>query len=219
MPTSAHFDRARFPLTLVGVVMGALALATLAVLSGAITHLDFHAVSGIRDGGGEEPFNQWAFLVTWLGDTHSILFLSVVAVFALAWMRHWRGAMALAVSVGATEAIVALVKLVISRPRPPGGEALTQAGGSSFPSGHAAAAVALYALLAYIVSRSCEKTATRVAVLVAGGVVVLGIGLSRVYLGVHYPSDVIAGWLTGGAIVLVSWGMATRLRAPRVTAF
>ena len=56
-----------------------------------------------------------------------------------------------------------------------------------------------------------------VAFALAGGLLVIAIGLSRIYLGVHYPSDVIAGWTTGAAILIVTWMIAGRLR-PRTVA-
>jgi undecaprenyl-diphosphatase len=90
---------------------------------------------------------------------------------------------------------------------------LTQASGFSFPSGHAATAVAVYAVLALLLGRRCCDR-TRIVLAVLGGLVVLAIGASRVYLGVHYPTDVVAGWLTGATLALASWLVVTRMRMP-----
>jgi undecaprenyl-diphosphatase len=89
-----------------------------------------------------------------------------------------------------------LVKLLVSRPRPPV-EHLQAVAGSSFPSGHATQASAFWFSLA-LASRSVPAAAraTRV-VWVLAAVIVAAVALSRVYLGVHYPSDVIAGVALG----------------------
>ena len=75
--------------------------------------------------------------------------------------------------------------------------------GYSFPSGHTANATIAYGVLGVLVARLPWPTAIRVAIEVVLGAIVFGVGLSRVWLGVHYPTDVVAGWLLGGAIVLI----------------
>lgn len=77
-----------------------------------------------------------------------------------------------------------------------------------------ATAVAVYALLAFIAARALTGL-PRLAVATAGAALVLVIGASRVYLGVHYPTDVIAGWLTGAAIALAAWWATEWIREQR----
>ncbi len=115
-----------------------------------------------------------------------------------------------------TQAVVQLVKLTVDRPRPAVNGAITDAHGASFPSAHSATAVALYATLALLLAHRCHGL-KRVAVLVAGGVVVAAVGLSRIELGAHYPLDVLAGWLTGAALVLAFWALVARV-VPRPAA-
>jgi undecaprenyl-diphosphatase len=67
----------------------------------------------------------------------------------------------------------------------------------SFPSGHSTAAFALYGMLAYLLIDHMRSTAGKLVLLLVAVALVLGIGISRVYLGVHYPSDVAAGYLAG----------------------
>jgi undecaprenyl-diphosphatase len=69
----------------------------------------------------------------------------------------------------------------------------------SFPSGHALTSAAVYGTLAFLVVRAGRTRRMRRATLAGAGLLILGIGLSRLYLGVHYPSDVIAGYLAGFA--------------------
>ena len=95
-------------------------------------------------------------------------------------------------SVGAHE-----IKAAVDRPRPPG--PIVSASGSSFPSGHAAHSV-LYVWLAVTIVMRLRPGMARGAALVAAGIALTAlVGLSRVYLGVHYLSDVSAGWALGAA--------------------
>jgi undecaprenyl-diphosphatase len=151
--------------------------------------------------------------VTELGSTDAILVATAGAAVFLAARRHWRGAVAVSLSVLATQAVVSIGKALMSRPRPEEHAAGIDPAGFSFPSGHSASAVALYVMLAVIAGSALRKRASAPVWAIAIGLVAM-IGLSRVYLGVHYPTDVIAGWLTGGAVVLVSWALCARLPAP-----
>ena len=73
----------------------------------------------------------------------------------------------------------------------------------SFPSGHALASAALYPLLAYLLTRHASATARRVA-LAVGAAISLWIGFGRLYLGAHWPSDVLAGWTIGAVLAFVA---------------
>lgn len=67
--------------------------------------------------------------------------------------------------------------------------------------------MAIYATLTFLAVRALRRGHHQIAIAVIGGALVVAIGLSRVFLGVHYPTDVVAGWLTGGLLVLGSWGL------------
>jgi membrane-associated phospholipid phosphatase len=154
--------------------------------------------------------------VTDLAATSTVLPVTAVAVLALAAVRHWRGAAALALAVLGTQAAVAIGKALITRPRPPDEVAILDPSGWSFPSGHSASAVALYLMLA-LVATSLWRGRLRPAVAFgAAGTIVALVGLSRVYLGAHYPTDVLAGWLVGGILVVGAWAACSRLPAARL---
>jgi undecaprenyl-diphosphatase len=201
------------PLALLGLMVATVAVLAAAVTGSAmVSRLDF-AVGGELSAGAAQPFTNVFLAITTLGATDVILFVTAIALALLAALRHWQGCLTLALSIATTEAGVAAVKLLVERPRPPAGEALTEASGFSFPSGHAAAAVAVYAVLALLLARGCCGR-KRILLALAGAFVVLAVGASRVYLGVHYPTDVLAGWLTGGTLALASWLVAKRVRIP-----
>jgi len=101
-----------------------------------------------------------------------------------------------------------LLKQLISRPRPDIIPHLSGAGWFSFPSGHAMLAPLVYGVGAMLLATLLRHPASRTALKIGALALVLGIGFSRVYLGVHYPSDVVAGFLAGGGWALVWWGLA-----------
>ena len=186
--------------------------ATVALLG---TLVSFSATATALDGAiGSVARTDWlaAFAVdiSALASTDLILPLTGAGVLGLLLLRHWHGALVLALSVLGTQAVVQLVKFTVDRPRPAVNGEMTAAHGPSFPSAHSATAVALYATLALLMAHRCSGW-KRAAVLSVGGGVVAAVGLSRIQLGAHYPIDVVAGWLTGAALVLAFWALVARL--------
>jgi undecaprenyl-diphosphatase len=192
------------------VMAMAVAVLGLAIAHGVgIVHLDVVANRTVHSHAAE-PFTSWVFIVTTLGATPVLIAVTLAAFIGLAARGRWRAGLAIVLGYAVTDATVALVKLIVSRPRPE--ENLTEASGFSFPSGHSAMSVAVYGCLAVALARGCRARGARAAFVLAGiGLVVL-IGLSRIYLGVHYPSDVLAGWITGAAILIPAWIVAGRVR-------
>jgi undecaprenyl-diphosphatase len=106
-----------------------------------------------------------------------------------------------------------LAKRLVGRPRPPHDIWLAHAGGKSFPSGHAVQSLATFVVLALVGStmlRRPPRGPVSIAVVLA-----LGVGWSRVYLGVHWSTDVLAGWLAGATWTVVVVGLFTRSTALR----
>jgi undecaprenyl-diphosphatase len=139
--------------------------------------------------------------VTELGSSHVVLTLAALCALALAAWGRWAELGVLVAGVAIIALGVPELKAVVGRPRPVGG--LVDASGSSFPSGHAAYST-FYVWLAVTIVMRLRTGMARGAALVAAGIVLTAlVGLSRVYLGVHYLSDVSAGWALGaGAFAL-----------------
>jgi undecaprenyl-diphosphatase len=137
-----------------------------------------------------------ARIVTWAGSAFLLVPLALIACLAFARTGLRREALAVALSLGGAMLISVWVKLLVSRPRPPV-EHLQAVTGSSFPSGHATQASAfwfslVFAMRAAGASPKLTRAAAGIALLI-----VLVVAASRVYLGVHYPGDVVAGMLLG----------------------
>ena len=130
------------------------------------------------------------------------MYLPVFLVLAgwLLWRRLTRLAVFVAVTVGVSPGINDLVKSAVHRARPVLANPVAHESGASFPSGHAQAAVVGYAVLLLVFLPVLHGAVRRIAICVAV-LMVLGIGLSRVALGVHYVSDVLAGYVLGVAWV------------------
>jgi len=115
-------------------------------------------------------------------------------------------------AVGSGALLGNLLKLGFDRPRPDIVEHLTHAASSSFPSGHATLSAITYLTLGALIARG--QPDTRLKALVLGGAILTTIlvGCSRVYLGVHWPTDVLAGWCLGAAWAALWWLVLRRLK-------
>lgn len=138
-----------------------------------------------------------ARVVTHLGAT---VVVAVVVLITMVWLiRRRRTVEAVVLGAGSlvTWLAVNLVKVTVDRPRPGGG--LVEAAGESFPSGHAAYAVA-YLAVGVALARSLRRSTGRAGLVGAMIGLAAVVGLTRVYLRVHYWSDVLAGWALGAAL-------------------
>jgi undecaprenyl-diphosphatase len=138
-----------------------------------------------------------AKIVTQLAGGLIVTPIVIATVALLLRVRHRRAALVVALGSIGTVALVQTTKHFIGRARPPIADRLVSAQGLSFPSGHSAQSVACYGALAWLVWELGWRRRARVLSVVAAALVVVGVGLSRVYLGVHWPSDVLSGWLLG----------------------
>ena len=194
-------DRAR-PIWLgaAGCAAGFLVVALL-VASGVTDPIDAAIIDVVR---AQELHDALAPLaqVTQLGSTWAVIGVGALVLLTgfLAGRPRDGAAGALTIAIGAL--VIEITKRLFGRARPDFLEPIIVEVGFSFPSGHAANAMVAYGVLGVLVARLRWPTAIRAAVIVVLVAIVFGVGLSRVWLGVHYPTDVVAGWLLGGTIVL-----------------
>lgn len=150
-----------------------------------------------------------ALVITWIG---SPMVMVVLAVAAAAWFytrggRRRAGVVIAAPAVGAL--LSPIVKALYGRARPAGAVLLNEKT-YSFPSGHAATSAAVVVTLCYVLAR--EGMISWRSAIIIGGVVPLLVGLTRLYLDVHWTTDVVAGWAVGLFVAAVSAALYERLR-------
>ncbi len=136
-------------------------------------------------------------VITFLGSGLFVWPLTAICAAALAWRRRWTEVCVLLAGMVLIQVGFSDIKAAVDRPRPP--EPLIGTHGSSFPSGHAAHSVIYVWLATTIVVRLRPGMARAALVVVAGVVLTALVGFSRVYLNVHYLSDVSGGWALGAA--------------------
>lgn len=149
--------------------------------------------------------------ITALGSFSVLGLLTLTACGYLFIQRRHRMALLVVVAIGGGMAISAVLKTLFDRPRPDlvPHEAMYT---TSFPSQHSMLSAIVYLTLAALLARVQPTAALRAYLLVIAVFLAVIIGISRVYLGVHWPSDVLAGWAAGGAWACLCWLVARRLQ-------
>jgi undecaprenyl-diphosphatase len=184
-----------------------------------ISEADAHRIDSaimlaMRSGGdpadpvGPRWFEELARDVTALGGA-AILLLLTLGILGYLLLRgdRWTAAIIAVAAIGAQGAS-SLLKLAFDRPRPDLVPAFAHVYTASFPSGHSMLSAAVYLTFATQLARIQPDYLVRGYLIATALVIVLAVGISRVYLGVHWPSDVLAGWCAGGAWALLVWAGA-----------
>jgi undecaprenyl-diphosphatase len=158
--------------------------------------------------------------VTWAGsgsaNTQTAIAVAAVAFFALRWwLGRWYESWVVVAAIVGELWIFLVVTFVIERARPDVPRLDVAPPTSSYPSGHTGAAVALYGCLAYLLVRYARNRALALTAASLLWLVPFAVGASRLYRGMHFPSDVLAGALGGGLwLLVVLWALMPRVREP-----
>ncbi len=153
--------------------------------------------TGVREfihGYASEWLTQTMQIFAFLGSTVFLTVVSVLAISLFLFLRKMRSAVILAVVMAGAIILNNILKVSFSRSRPLPYFDTPLPTSFSYPSGHALFSVCFYCCLAWLVASLLKGTATKICVWTAAILMALFIGLSRVYLGVHYPTDVLAGY-------------------------
>jgi undecaprenyl-diphosphatase len=191
-------------------------LLAIAVTSGLSDGLDAAVIGVVRSpalNGILGPL-RW---ITELGSTGAVTLVAVLAIVLGVLIGPWLHGIAGALTIGLASLGNEWFKASMARHRPDLLEPVLLERGFSFPSGHSLLSMVAYGVLGVLVMRSRLPLGVRRGVEAVLAVVILLVGLSRVWLGVHYPTDVLAGWTAGAVIVLV-YARLTRSVSPEPAA-
>jgi undecaprenyl-diphosphatase len=173
--------------------------------------LSLRSASDISDPIGPAWIEEAARDVTSLGSVIVVFMLAGAYAGYLLFARRRAQAMLMLVSVAGGLALNDLLKFIFDRPRPELVLHSARVFTSSFPSGHAALSSVAYLTMAALFTNHAPSRSLRIYVMSVAILFALLVGASRVYLGLHYPTDVLAGWCIGSAWALTCWMVARRL--------
>jgi undecaprenyl-diphosphatase len=183
------------------------------VLEGETQHFDERFLRSLRGPDGTTPLGppwllQAARDLTGLGGFAVITLITLGSMGFLALRRKWRSLFLILASIGGGILVSTLLKSLFERPRPDLSLHLTHVSSLSFPSGHSMLSAVTYFTLAALLSRTTADRRIKAYFLGSAMLLAFLIGLSRMYLGVHYPTDVLAGWCAG-----IAWALLCSLVA------
>jgi len=197
-------------LCLVGFGVLAVVFVIIAMMVGSDSQrvIDFdHKWIGRIQGQEAPGWTAAAETLSWIGSTKVVIALILILLLFLLYIPRlrWEPLLVLCAT-GGSALINILLKNLFQRERPDINR-LAEESSYSFPSGHSMGAFALYGILAYLLWRMIRPMSIRIISLILCILLTLTIGLSRIYLGVHYPSDVIGGYVASGAWLALTIGV------------
>lgn len=219
-PAKARWLAAGIGLLLIGTLF--VAILGHAIADGANFAFDRAILLMMREGAGQgagmvpegPAWLQKAMIAIKAMGSGTILTLVVLASAGFLLVQRHLLTAALVLIGGSTGPVaVAIAKAVFGRVRPDVINHLVEEGSASFPSGHAANSAAVYLTLALVLVQIVQRRRERTYIIAVAAALVLAIGCSRVYHGVHWPSDVLAGWTFGALWAAGWWAIAHWLRA------
>ncbi|HWP41403.1 MAG TPA: phosphatase PAP2 family protein, partial [Tepidisphaeraceae bacterium] len=167
---------------------------------------------------GTVPWREYAWLrelgrdITALGGNFVLTLLSAAVVLYLIMARKYHAMWLVIIATSGGLALSSLLKYLIDRQRPQLTEHLSHVYTSSFPSGHSMLAAVVYLTLGSLLASIVPGRALKIYVIGLALLVTFLVGLSRVYLGVHWPTDVLAGWTAGLVWAILCWVVARQLK-------
>lgn len=168
----------------------------------------FRASADVNDPIGPAWLEEMARDITALGSVALLSTILMITVGFVLLRKEYRKALFLLLSVPGGIALSFILKSTFDRPRPDLTSLEVQTFTSSFPSAHSMAAAITFLTLGAVLSQTQKGRRTKVYLISVAGLLTMLIGLSRIYLGVHWPTDVVAGWVAGAAWALMCWLLA-----------
>lgn len=157
---------------------------------------DLYVVKCINEFSAKHPI-QIPLFITDLGDRYGMVLPVLISLFLLIYFNKLRAALLIIIASESSHIITKLTKSLFQIPRPPVEFNLVQPHSFSFPSGHSLISMVFYGFLIYFCFKYIKNNLIKWTLIILLTILIVLIGLSRIYLGVHYPSDVIGGFILG----------------------
>ena len=194
------------------------AFVTLAgeVMEGDTQAFDIRMLRALRDPSdpskpiGPEWIESSLLDLTAVGGSTVLGLVTVAVAGFLVLQTRYRTALVVLITTGSGDLLNTAMKHAFNRPRPTIVPHLRVVYSTSFPSGHAMESAIVYLTLAAILMRAADSRLTKIYILAIAVLLTMLVGISRVYLGVHYPTDVIGGWIVGFIWASLCWLVARR---------
>ncbi|MBN9387513.1 MAG: phosphatase PAP2 family protein [Chloroflexi bacterium] len=173
-----------------------------AVFDKELTNLD-HNIALWAYSLASPPLSAFLTIITDVGSPLGTAILTALTFGWLVWRKNYNLAWLVVILVGGNAILNEILKFIFRRARPellPGGQHLSS---YSFPSGHATGSICFYGVLIWLSFHFIKVPWLKWLAMVAAVLMILLIGFSRIYLGVHYPTDVLGGYLSGGCWLII----------------
>lgn len=185
-------------------------LISIGVTTHSLQQIDINILQKVADN-RESFFICFFRLATYLGDNRGLAVVACFFVFVLFFRRQWSCLFSFLGLLVGTHLLSSQFKLFFARVRPDFIYHLTEANGFSYPSGHSFNSFCIYFFVCLYLSSVTDRSLIKKLYFFITGVLVISVSSSRVYLGVHYPSDVLGGLTLGGFWLTFVWGVKLKI--------
>ncbi|EJR60433.1 hypothetical protein IIO_03792 [Bacillus cereus VD115] len=172
------------------------------VHEGGVTVMDTY-VRGLVKGLQTESSLTFFSYFTKLGSAIGIVTILIISLLVFWQKRYYAAMIVYPMGILITHLVNKGIKEIVKRERPSLNEAL-DALGYSFPSGHAMLSIMTFGFLIYIIAANLKSVTGKYVITILMGILIVSIGLSRVILNVHYPTDILAGYCVGGILLIIA---------------
>ncbi|MEF7634064.1 phosphatase PAP2 family protein [Bacillus thuringiensis] len=192
----------QYELMCIGLLFAVFGIVAWRVHAGGVTVMDTYVRGLVRGLQTESSLTFFSYF-TKLGSAIGIVATLVISLLVFWKKRYYAAMIVYPMGILITHLVNKGIKEIVKRERPSLNEAL-DALGYSFPSGHAMLSIMTFGFLTYIIAANLKSVAGKGATTILMGIVIVSIGLSRVILNVHYPTDILAGYCVGGILLIMA---------------
>ncbi|MGN5648104.1 phosphatase PAP2 family protein [Bacillus sp. Brlt_9] len=192
----------QYELVCIALLLAVFGIVAWRVHAGGVTVMDTYVRALVKGLQTEDSLTFFSHY-TKLGSAIGIVTTLVISLLVFWRKRYYAAMIVYPVGILVTHLVNKGIKEIAKRERPSLNEAL-DALGYSFPSGHAMLSIMTFGFLAYIIAANLKSVTGKYVITILMGIVIVSIGLSRVILNVHYPTDILAGYCVGGILLIMA---------------